>query len=67
VDGGGRFCFSETGQGLEEDLQGDLTDPRQAQMYTPFVQTPWPFLSAVVRTTTARLASGMPLRDWMTA
>ena len=33
--------------------QGDLTDAPPPQMYTPFVQTPWPFLAAVVRTTAA--------------
>jgi putative ABC transport system permease protein len=33
--------------------QGELTDARQPQMYTPFVQAPWPFLATVVRTTAA--------------
>jgi putative ABC transport system permease protein len=33
--------------------RGTLSDPAAPQMYTPFEQTPWPFLAAVVRTTAA--------------
>jgi len=33
--------------------RGTLTDPAAPQMYTPFEQTPWPFLAVVVRTTAA--------------
>jgi putative ABC transport system permease protein len=33
--------------------RGTLADPVAPQMYTPFEQTPWPFLAAVVRTTAA--------------
>jgi predicted lysophospholipase L1 biosynthesis ABC-type transport system permease subunit len=43
--------------------QGDLTDARTAQMYTPFVQTPWPFLTAVVRTTAAPESAAGSLRQ----
>jgi predicted permease len=43
--------------------QGDLTDPRQAQMYTPFVQTPWPFLATVVRTGAAPQSAAGSLRQ----
>ncbi len=32
---------------------GNLADAAAPQMYTPFDQTPWPFLAAVVRTTAA--------------
>jgi putative ABC transport system permease protein len=33
--------------------QGALADTSAPQMYAPFVQTPWPFITAVVRTTAA--------------
>src|SRR6185503_14679817 len=33
--------------------RGSLADPAAPQMYTPFEQTPWPFLAAIVRTTAA--------------
>ena len=42
--------------------QGDLADAHAPQMYTPFVQTPWPFLAAVVRTTAAPEAAAGSLR-----
>ncbi len=36
--------------GVVGDVKGDeLTDTPQPQMYTPFAQTPWPFLTVVVR------------------
>ena len=43
--------------------QGDLTDARAPQMYAPFVQVPWPFLAAVVRTTAAPEATAGSLRQ----
>src|SRR5262249_50027013 len=30
--------------------QANLSDPPAPQMYTPFAQTPWPFVTAIVRT-----------------
>src|SRR5262249_44470387 len=39
---------------------------RQSQMYTPFVQTPWPFLATVVRTTAAPQSAIGSLRQALT-
>jgi putative ABC transport system permease protein len=39
-----------------------LSDAAVPQMYTPFEQTPWPFLAAVVRTTAAPESVGASLR-----
>jgi putative ABC transport system permease protein len=40
--------------GVVRDVkQNSLSDAPQPQMYTPFVQTPWPFVAIVVRTTAA--------------
>jgi predicted permease len=43
--------------------QTSLTDTVSAQMYTPFVQAPWPFLTAVVRTAAAPEAAAGSLRQ----
>jgi putative ABC transport system permease protein len=42
--------------------QATLADRAKPQMYTPFVQTPWPFLSVVVRTTAAEQTAAASLR-----
>jgi putative ABC transport system permease protein len=50
--------------GVAADVkQGNLTDARRPQMYTPFVQAPWPFLATVVRTTAAPEAAAGSLRQ----
>jgi putative ABC transport system permease protein len=50
--------------GIVADVkQGELTDARKPQMYTPFVQTPWPFLATVVRTTAAPQSAAGSLRQ----
>jgi len=50
--------------GIVADVkQGELTDRRQPQMYTPFAQAPWPFLAAVVRTTAAPQSAAGSLRQ----
>ncbi len=41
---------------------GNLADAAAPQMYTPFDQTPWPFLGAVVRTTAAPESVSASLR-----
>jgi putative ABC transport system permease protein len=43
--------------------QTSLTDTVSAQMYTPFVQAPWPFLTAVARTPAAPEAAAGSLRQ----
>ena len=62
------ISYNKTGPreiiGVAGDVkQGDLTDTHTPQMYSPFVQTPWPFLSAVVRTTAAPEATAGALRQ----
>jgi predicted permease len=42
--------------------RGKLADPAESQMYTPFEQTPWPFLAAVVRTTGAPESAAASMR-----
>ena len=42
--------------------RGNLADPPEPQMYTPFEQTPWPFLAAVVRTTAAPETAAASIR-----
>jgi len=42
--------------------QTNLTDTTPPQMYTPFVQTPWPFLTTVTKTTAAPEAAAGSLR-----
>ena len=44
---------------------GALTDTATSQMYTPFDQTPWPFLTALVRTTAAPEAVAASMRAMM--
>jgi putative ABC transport system permease protein len=43
--------------------QTDLTSGHLPQMYIPFVQTPWPFIAAVVRTTAAPPSAAGSLRQ----
>ncbi|HMB82338.1 MAG TPA: FtsX-like permease family protein, partial [Vicinamibacterales bacterium] len=43
--------------------QTNLTDASSSQMYTPFVQAPWPFLTAVARTSAAPEAAAGSLRQ----
>ena len=43
--------------------QTKLTDQTSAQMYTPFVQAPWPFLTAIARTSAAPEAAAGSLRQ----
>ena len=43
--------------------QTNLSDTVASQMYTPFVQAPWPFLTAVVRTTAAPETAAGSLRQ----
>jgi putative ABC transport system permease protein len=50
--------------GVAADVkQGNLTDAQGPQLYAPFVQVPWPFLAAVVRTTAAPEAAAGALRQ----
>ena len=50
--------------GIAGDVkQTSLTDAVPPQMYTPFVQAPWPFLTAVARTTAAPEAAAGSLRQ----
>ena len=43
--------------------QTNLADASSSQMYTPFVQAPWPFLTAVARTSAAPEAAAGSLRQ----
>jgi len=63
-----KISYNDTGLreivGVAGDVkQGDLTDTKSAQMYAPFVQVPWPFMAAVVRTTAAPEATAGALRQ----
>ena len=50
--------------GIAGDVkQINLTDKPTPQIYTPFVQSPWPFLTAVARTTAAPEAAAGSLRQ----
>jgi putative ABC transport system permease protein len=50
--------------GIAGDVkQMNLTDAVASQMYTPFAQAPWPFLTAVVRTTAAPESAAGSLRQ----
>jgi putative ABC transport system permease protein len=65
------ISYNKTGPreivGIAGDVkQGSLTEARAPQMYTPFVQTPWPFLAAVVRTAAAPEATAGALRQALT-
>jgi putative ABC transport system permease protein len=62
------ISYNKTGPreivGIAGDVkQGDLTDVHTPQLYAPFVQAPWPFLSAVIRTTAAPEAMAGSLRQ----
>jgi putative ABC transport system permease protein len=53
--------------GVASDVkQKALTDADSAQMYTPFVQAPWPFLTAVARTAAAPAVAAGSLRQLLT-
>jgi putative ABC transport system permease protein len=45
--------------------RGTLADTAEPQMYTPFDQTPWPFLAAVVRTSASPESAAGSLRTVM--
>jgi putative ABC transport system permease protein len=50
--------------GIAGDVkQTHLTDASPAQMYLPFVQAPWPFLTAIARTSAAPEAAAGSLRQ----
>jgi putative ABC transport system permease protein len=50
--------------GIVADVkQVTLTDKQGPQMYAPFVQAPWPFITAVARTTAAPEAAAGSLRQ----
>jgi putative ABC transport system permease protein len=52
--------------GIAADVKhASLTDTVTAQMYTPFVQAPWPFLAAVARTSAAPEVAAGSLRQMM--
>jgi putative ABC transport system permease protein len=46
--------------------QSKLSDPARPQMYTPFEQTPWPFLTVVIQTTAAPESAAGALRGLLT-
>jgi putative ABC transport system permease protein len=49
--------------GVVADVKGStLAEPTTGSVYSPFSQTPWPFMSAVVRTTGDAAALGSALR-----
>jgi putative ABC transport system permease protein len=43
--------------------QANLSDAARPQMYTPFEQTPWPFISVVIRTTSDPASGAGSLRS----
>jgi putative ABC transport system permease protein len=50
--------------GIAADVkQKTLTDKAEPQMYAPFVQAPWPFLTAVARTTAAPVVAAGSMRQ----
>ncbi len=52
--------------GIVADVkQGDLAEPAPPEMYTPFAQTPWPFMSLVVRSAGEPAAIAGSLRAMM--
>jgi len=62
-----KIGYNQTGPreivGVVADVkQKALTDAATAQMYAPFVQAPWPFLTTVARTTAAPEAAAGSLR-----
>jgi putative ABC transport system permease protein len=63
-----KLSYNESGPreivGIAADVkQTSLTDAVTPQMYTPFVQAPWPFLTAVARTAAAPEAAAGSLRQ----
>jgi putative ABC transport system permease protein len=63
-----KLSYNNTGPreivGIAGDVkQKSLTDAVLTQMYTPFVQTPWPFLTAVAKTTAAPEAAAGSMRQ----
>lgn len=62
-----KLAYNSTGPreivGIASDVkQTSLTDAVTSQMYAPFVQAPWPFLTAVARTPSAPEAAAGSLR-----
>ena len=62
------LAYNSTGPRVIVGIVGDvkqtsLADTVSAQMYTPFVQAPWPFVTAVARTTAAPEAAAGSLRQ----
>jgi hypothetical protein len=45
--------------------RGTLADAAAEQMYTPFEQTPWPFMAAVLRTSAAPESAAASVRAMM--
>ena len=63
-----KISYNNTGPreiiGIAGDVkQTSLTAAMSAQMYTPFVQAPWPFLTAVAKTAAAPEAAAGSLRQ----
>jgi predicted permease len=63
-----KLSYNNTGPreivGIAGDVkQKSLTDAVLPQMYTPFVQTPWPFLTAVAKTSAAPEAAAGSMRQ----
>jgi putative ABC transport system permease protein len=63
-----KLSYNNTGPreivGIAGDVkQTSLTDKVPAQMYTPFVQAPWPFITTVARTTAAPEAAAGSMRQ----
>jgi predicted permease len=63
-----KISYNNTGPreivGIAGDVkQKSLTDAVLPQMYTPFVQTPWPFLTAVAKTSAAPEAAAGSMRQ----
>jgi putative ABC transport system permease protein len=63
-----KLSYNNTGPreivGIAGDVkQTNLTDAVSPQMYTPFVQTPWPFLTAVAKTTASPEAAAGSMRQ----
>jgi putative ABC transport system permease protein len=63
-----KLSYNNTGPreivGIAGDVkQKSLTDAVLPQMYTPFVQTPWPFLTAVAKTGAAPEAAAGSMRQ----
>jgi putative ABC transport system permease protein len=63
-----KISYNDTGPreivGIAGDVkQKNLTDAMAPQMYTPFVQAPWPFITVVAKTTAAPETAAGSLRQ----